>query len=124
MRGFGRALLWRAAGINPVPALSGARLKEWLRQPGRISPAARAAAAFLAALLAIVALFAAIGLRSGGVSAWTGSLLALPQGRIVPPADNRNFDWIERAIAQCEAEAAQSRHSVFSGHPGYRRRGR
>src|SRR6266481_4846737 len=88
VRGFGRALLWRAAGTHPVSAL-------------------------IAALVATAALFAAIGLQSGGFSAWTNSLLALPQGRIVAPADNQNFGWIGRAIAQCEAEAARSADTLY-----------
>ena len=67
----------------------------------------------IAALVATAALFAAIGLQSGGFSAWTNSLLALPQGRIVAPADNQNFGWIGRAIAQCEAEAARSADTLY-----------
>jgi len=67
----------------------------------------------IAALVATAALFAAIGLQSGGFSAWTNSLLALPQGRIVAPADNQNFGWIGRAIAQCEAEAARSVDTLY-----------
>src|SRR4029077_9611196 len=56
-------------------------------------------------------LLAAIGLQSGGWSAWT--LLALPQGRIVAPANNQNFGWIERAIAQCEAEAVRNVDTLY-----------
>ena len=67
----------------------------------------------IAALVATAALFAAIGLQSGGFSAWTNSLLALPQGRIVAPANNQNFGWIGRAIAQCEAEAARSVDTLY-----------
>ena len=67
----------------------------------------------IAALVATAALFAAIGLQSGGFSAWTNSLLALPQGRIVAPANNQNFGWIGRAITQCEAEAARSVDTLY-----------
>jgi hypothetical protein len=65
----------------------------------------------IAALVATAALFTAIGLQSGGWSAW--KLLALPQGRIVAPANNQNFGWIERAIAQCEAEAARNADTLY-----------
>jgi hypothetical protein len=64
-------------------------------------------------LVATAALFAAIGLQSGGWSAWTKSLFALPQGRIVAPANNQDFGWIERAIAQCEAEAARNVDTLY-----------
>jgi hypothetical protein len=67
----------------------------------------------IVALVATAALFAAVGLQSGGWSAWTKSLLALPQGRIVAPANNQNFGWIERAIAQCEAEAARNADTLY-----------
>ncbi len=113
VRGFGRTLLWRAAGTHPVSALFGARLRDWLRWRGPASASARAAAVLLAALVATAALFAAIGLQSGGWSAWTKSLLALPQGRIVAPANNQDFGWIERAIAQCEAEAARNVDTLY-----------
>jgi len=106
--------LWRAAGTHPVSALAGARLRDRLRRVGPASASARGAAAVLiAALVATAALFAAIGLQSGGFSAWTNSLLALPQGRIVAPANNQNFGWIGRAIAQCEAEAARSVDTLY-----------
>src|SRR6202165_1021489 len=114
VRGFGRILLWRAVGTHPVPALSGTTLRDWLRWRRPVSASARAAAAVLiAALVATAALFAAVGLQSGGLSTWTKSLLALPQGRIVAPADNQNFGWIERAIAQCEAEAARNADTLY-----------
>jgi hypothetical protein len=115
MRGFGRTASWRAAGKHSVSALSGASLRDWLRRLGAASASAsaRAAAVLIAALVATAALFAAIGLQSEGWSAWTRSLLALPQGRIVAPADNQNFGWIERAIAQCEAEAARSADTLY-----------
>ena len=114
MRGFGRILLWRAAGTRPVSARSGTSLRDWLRWRRPVSASARAVAAVLiAALVATAALFAAIGLQSGGWSAWTKSLLALPQGRIVAPANNQNFGWIERAIAQCEAEAARNADTLY-----------
>jgi hypothetical protein len=61
----------------------------------------------IAALLAVAALFAAVGLRSGA------TLLALPQDRIIAPANNRNFGWIERAIGQCEAEAARNADTLY-----------
>ena len=67
----------------------------------------------IAALVATAALFAAIGLQSGGFSAWRNSLLALPQGRIVAPANNQNFGWIGRAITQCEAEAARNADTLY-----------
>jgi len=106
--------LWRAAGTHPVSALAGARLRDRLRRVGPASASARGAAAVLiAALVATAALFAAIGLQSGGFSAWTNSLLALPQGRIVAPANNQNFGWIGRAITQCEAEAARSVDTLY-----------
>jgi hypothetical protein len=114
MRGFGRILLWRAVGTHPVPALSGTRLRDWLRWRRPVSASARVAAAVLiAALVATAALLAAVGLQSGGWSAWTKSLLALPQGRIVAPTNNQNFGWIERAIAQCEAEAARNADTLY-----------
>src|ERR1700680_878827 len=98
MRGFGRILSWRAVGTHPVPALSGTTLRDWLRWRRPVSASARAVAAVLvAALVATAALFAAIGLQSGGLSAWMKSLLALPQGRIVAPGDNHDFCWVERA---------------------------
>ncbi|HYS90600.1 MAG TPA: hypothetical protein VEN78_37230 [Bradyrhizobium sp.] len=97
-----------------MSALAGARLRDRLRRVGPASASARGAAAVLiAALVATAALFAAIGLQSGGFSAWTNSLLALPQGRIVAPANNQNFGWIGRAITQCEAEAARSVDTLY-----------
>ena len=57
----------------------------------------------------MAALVAAIVLGSGALK----SLLALPQGRIVAPANNQNFGWIERAIAQCEAEAARNVDTLY-----------
>jgi hypothetical protein len=57
----------------------------------------------------MAALLAAIALGSGSLK----SLLALPQGRIVAPANNQNFGWIEQAIAQCEAEAARSADTLY-----------
>src|SRR5260370_40256552 len=84
VRGFGRALLWRAAGTHPVSALAGARLRDRLRRVGPASASARGAAAVLiAALVATAALVGAIGLESGGVSGWGESPLALPAGRLV-----------------------------------------
>ena len=67
----------------------------------------------VAALVATVALFAAIGLRFGGFSAWTNSLLTLPQGRIIAPANDQNFGWIGQAITQCEAEAARNPDALY-----------
>src|SRR5260370_10430423 len=113
VRGFGRTLLWRAVGSLPVAVIVGARLRDWLRWRGPASASARAAAILLAALVATAALFAAIGLQSGGWSAWTNSLPALPQGRIVAPANNQDFGWIDRAIAQCEAEAARNVDTLY-----------
>src|SRR3981081_4147399 len=107
MRGFGRTLLWRAAGTTLMPAALGASLRNW-RSSGPPWASARAAAVFFAALLAAAALFAAIGLRSGGLL-----VLYRPQGRIIAPADNQDFGWIERAIAQCEAEAARSADTLY-----------
>src|SRR5947209_2277094 len=109
MREFARTL-WQAAAMRGM-ALSGASLGERLRSLGP-SAAVRVGAVLLAALLATAALFAATGLRSGAWPAST-SLLALPQGRILPPADNRNFGWLERAIAQCEQEAARSADTLY-----------
>src|SRR5260370_34731873 len=83
VRGFGRALLWRAAGTHPVSALAGARLRDRLRRVGPASASARGAAAVLvAALVATAALFAAIGLQSGGLSASAQSLPPLSPGRM------------------------------------------
>src|ERR1700680_4703493 len=72
MRGFGRIRLWRAVGTHPVPALSGTSLRDWLRWRRPVSASARAAAAVLiAALVATAALFGAVRLQTGGVSART-----------------------------------------------------
>ena len=108
MRGFGRALLWRAAGMRPLAAFSGTSLGDRLRSSLPVSTHARVAAVGVA-LLAMAALVAAIVLGSGALK----SLLALPQGRIVAPANNQNFGWIGRAIAQCEAEAARSVDTLY-----------
>jgi len=109
MSEFARTL-WRAAAMRGRSGLPRARLPDWLRAPGRAS-AMGAAGVLAAAVLATAALFAATGLPSAAWPLW--SLLALPQGRIVPPADNGNFGWIERAIAQCEQEAARNRDTLY-----------
>jgi hypothetical protein len=109
MRGFGRTLLWRSDGGSR--AFARANLRDWLEWPARISQPARRGA-LLAAVLVAAALVAA-GLRPAGLTSWTRSLLALPQGRIVAPADGGNFRWIERAIAQCEAEAAHNADTLY-----------
>jgi hypothetical protein len=108
VRGFGRTLLWRAAGPRAPPAFSGTSFGERLRSSLPVSSHARVAAVG-AALLATAALLAAITLGSGALQ----SLLALPQGRIIAPADDRNFGWIERAIAQCEAEGARNADTLY-----------
>jgi len=108
MREFIRTL-WRA-GIRGLPALPGARWPDWLRASGR-GWALRVGAVAAAAVLATAALFAATGLPSVAWPLW--SLLALPQGRIVPPAENGNFGWIERAIAQCERDAARNPDTLY-----------
>ena len=41
------------------------------------------------------------------------SFVTLPQGGIVAPAQDRNFRWIERAIAECEAEAARNPETLY-----------
>ena len=84
-----------------------ASLRDWLRRGWPTSPSGRAAAAGIAALAVMAALFVTLGLRSGA------TLLALPQGRIIAPADNQKFGWIERAIGQCEAEAARSTETLY-----------
>ncbi len=95
--------------MHVAPALSGATLRNWLRGPGPASASMRVGAVLLAALLATAALFAAIGLQSD----WTKSWFALPQGSIIPPANDRHFGWIERAIAQCEIEAARNAGTLY-----------
>src|SRR5438876_3171169 len=108
VRGLGRALLWRAAGMRPLAAFSGTSLGGRLRSSLPVSTHARVAAVGVA-LLAMAALVAAIVLGSGALK----SLLALPQGRVVAPANNQNFGWIGRAITQCEAEAARSADTLY-----------
>src|SRR5262249_19960944 len=105
MREFGRAGLWRAAGMRSLPTI--ASLRDWLRRSWPTSPSGRAAAPGVAALAVLAALFVTLGLRSGA------TLLALPQGRILAPADNQKFGWIERAIGQCEAEAARKTETLY-----------
>jgi len=95
--------------MHVAPALSGATIRNWLRGPGPASASMRVGAVLLAALLATAALFAAIGLRSD----WTKLWFALPQGSIIPPANDRHFGWIERAIAQCEIEAARNAGTLY-----------
>src|SRR5947208_2778914 len=113
MWGFGPSVSSLAAGMHPGSALSGIGLRNWRRWPGVASVTARAAAAVLiAALLATAALVTAVGLRSGVLSAWTNAL-ALPQGRIIAPADNRHFEWIARAIAQCEVDAVRNPDTLY-----------
>ena len=55
-----------------------ASLRDWLRRGWPTSPSGRAAAAGIAALAVLAALFVTLGLRSGA------TLLALPQGRTAP----------------------------------------
>src|SRR5260370_33843468 len=80
VRGFGRALLWRAAGTHPVSALAGARLRDRLRRVGAASASARAAAVRIAALGATGAVLSANRWQSGGVSAWENWLTRRPPG--------------------------------------------
>jgi hypothetical protein len=98
--------LRRTAGLRAIPAVAGMDVSEWLRGSGSRSAALRVGAAVVVALLAAGALFAATSLPS-----W--SLLALPQGRILPPTDDRSFGWIERAIGQCEREAARTPYTLY-----------
>src|SRR5262249_2486965 len=105
MREFGRAPSWRAAVMHSWPTI--ASLRDRLRGSWPTSPSGRAAAAGIAALAVLTALFVTFGLRAGA------TLLALPQGRILAPADNQKFGWIERAIGQCEAEAARSTETLY-----------
>src|SRR5260370_38481169 len=82
VRGFGRALLWRAAGTHPVSALAGARLRDRLRRVGPASASARGAAAVLiAALVAPAVRVSAVGFQTRGCSAWSSWRLPLPPGR-------------------------------------------
>jgi hypothetical protein len=108
MRAFGRPLSWRTASMHLLPALSGANVRDWLRRPGQLANSRRSAAALFAAFLA-AALAIVVGLRA----IWINSVLALPQGRIIAPANNQEFGWIERAIAQCEAEAARNGATLY-----------
>src|SRR5262249_61289507 len=64
-------------------------------------------AAVIAAVASGGAFFFPAGLRPGA------PLLAPPQGPITAPADNQKFGWIERAIGQCEAEAARSTETLY-----------
>lgn len=98
--------LWAAVGAHPVAAFPLTSPRDWLRWPRPASLSARTTV-LIAALLAAVA-SAAIGVRLV-----TKSLLALPQGRIIAPANNQDFRWIQRAIDQCEAEAARNVDTLY-----------
>jgi hypothetical protein len=104
-REFWRAPLWRAAGMHSWPTV--ASVRDRLRRSWPTSASGRAAAAGIAALVVLAVLFVAFGLRSGA------TLLALPQGQILAPADNQKFGWIGRAIGQCEAEAARKAETLY-----------
>jgi len=108
MWAFGRTLSWRTASMHFLPALSGAHVTDWLRRPRQLAISGRSAVALLAAFLA-AGLVIVLGLRA----IWINSVLALPQGRIIAPANNQEFGWIERAIAQCEAEAARNGATLY-----------
>jgi hypothetical protein len=103
-REFGRAPLWRVAGMHSWLVAS---VRDRLRRSWPASASGRAAAAGIAALVVLAVLFVAFGLRSGA------TLLALPQGQILAPADNQKLGWIERAIGQCEAEAARKADTLY-----------
>jgi hypothetical protein len=107
MRGSGRALSWRDAGAQFLPAfLSRMRAVSLRPFPPRSAPMRVIGIALVLtfAAAALVTMLNAGGLRS---------FLALPQGRIVAPAGDPTFGWIARATAECDAEAARNPDTLY-----------
>jgi hypothetical protein len=86
---------------------------------GRLRPLIGASNSLRAMAAALIAAFL---VAAGITAAWEWSKLAgwsaalwpsLPQGAIVAPSSAKNFEWIARAIRECEAEAARKAGTLY-----------